>query len=159
MFKAGIQYSTGTDIDAVRESILSQNTEIYVSEAGKITESLGDKDKGIVNIKGLVWKVAQERELYSDSVRNAVNAGAEDYNRLARFYIRNEQGEQAVEYLQKRIEKFPQSDLQDLYYNMVSAYESYGAYEDALDALKKYTRLYGEDDGAAREKAFLKERI
>ena len=42
---------------------------------------------------------------------------------------------------------------------MVSAYESYGAYEDALDALKKYTRLYGEDDGAVREKAFLKERI
>ena len=25
--------------------------------------------------------------------------------------------------------------------------------------LKKYTRLYGEDDGAVREKAFLKERI
>ena len=77
MFKAGIQYAAGIDFDAVRNSILSQNTEIYVSEAGKIIESLGDKDKGIINIKGLVWKVAQERELYSDYVRNAVNAGAE----------------------------------------------------------------------------------
>lgn len=77
MFKAGIQYAAGIDFDAVRNSILSQNTEIYVSEAGKILESLGDKDKGTINIKGLVWKVAQEDVLSSDSVKSAVEAGAQ----------------------------------------------------------------------------------
>ena len=60
MFKAGIQYAAGIDFDAVRNSILSQNTEIYVSEAGKILESLTDKDKGTINIKGLVRKATGE---------------------------------------------------------------------------------------------------
>ena len=134
----------------------------YETAVSLLSSEVLSSDKQAQIYLALSYEQQQEKDkalaVFLEQV-NAVNAGAEDYNRLARFYIRNEQGEQAVEYLQKGIEKFPQSDLQDLYYNMVSAYESSGAYEVALDALKKYTRLYGEDDGAAREKAFLKERI
>ncbi|MDO5409483.1 MAG: tetratricopeptide repeat protein [Lachnospiraceae bacterium] len=97
-------------------------------------------------------------QIYLEQV-NAENAGAADYNRIARYLMRNSQGEQAVKYLKKGIKLFNQSDLKDLYYNMVSAYESYGAYEEALNSLIKYTSLYGEDEAAAHEKAFLKERI
>lgn len=134
----------------------------YETAVSLLSSTALSSDKQAQIYLALSYEQQQEKDkalaVFLEQV-NAANADAEDYNRLARFYIRSEQGEQAVEYLQKGIEKFPQSDLQDLYYNMVSAYESYGAYEDALDALKKYTRLYGEDDGAVREKAFLKERI
>lgn len=86
---------------------------------------------------------------------NEEGASAADYNRLARYYLRHKQGQQAVIYLKKGIEKCAEDDL---YFNLVSAYESYGAYGDALDALKKYIAVYGEDDQAAQEKAFLKNR-
>lgn len=89
----------------------------------------------------------------------AGNADAADYNRIARYFIRNGQGEQAVTYLEQGIRSFPEDDLQDLYYNMVSAYESCGDYEDAADALKQYVSIYGESDETAHEQAFLKERI
>lgn len=89
----------------------------------------------------------------------AGDADADDYNRIARYFIRCGQGQQAVTYLEQGIRSFPKSDLQDLYYNMVTAYESCGAYDEALDALKQYVSLYGEDEASEHEMAFLKERL
>lgn len=89
----------------------------------------------------------------------AEDADAADYNRIARYFIRCGQGPQAVTYLKQGIKSFEKDDLQDLYYNMVTAYESYGAYEEAADALKQYISIYGEDDASVHEQAFLKERI
>lgn len=96
--------------------------------------------------------------IYLEQV-SAEDADSADYNRIARYFIRSGQGEQAVTYLKQGIKSFEKDDLQDLYYNMITAYESYGAYEDAQAALKQYTSLYGEDDAAEHEAAFLKERI
>lgn len=90
-----------------------------------------------------------------------VNEGqpsAADYNRLARYFLRHKQGRQAVNYLTKGIEKCTGDGVHDLYFNLVSAYESYGAYGDALKALEKYTAAYGENEQTRQEKAFLKNR-
>lgn len=89
----------------------------------------------------------------------ADDADADDYNRIARYFIRCGQGQQAATYLEQGIRSFPKSDLQDLYYNMVTAYESCGAYDEASDALKQYISLYGEDEASKHEQAFLKERL
>lgn len=85
-------------------------------------------------------------------------ADSSDYNRIARFFIRQGQGQQAVTYLQQGIKSFESDDLEDLYYNIISAYESYGDYEEAMDALKEYISIYGEDEASEHEMAFLKER-
>ena len=91
---------------------------------------------------------------------NKEDADAEDYNRLALFCIRCGKGETAVEYLKQGIELFEQAEAEILHYNMITAYESYGAYEDALDALKAYESLYSDNAGAvAHEKLFLNSRI
>lgn len=89
----------------------------------------------------------------------AAGADSSDYNRIARYFIRQGQGQQAVTYLQQGIKSFEMDNLEDLYYNMVAAYESYGAYDDALNALKEYVSIYGEDDASVHEMAFLKERM
>lgn len=101
---------------------------------------------------------AKALSIYLEQV-SADDADSADYNRIARYFIRSGQGEQAVTYLKQGIRSFENDDLQDLYYNMVTAYESYGAYEDAEAALKQYISLYGEDDATEHEAAFLKERI
>ena len=96
--------------------------------------------------------------IYLEQV-NRADADASDYNRIARYFIRQNQGQQAVTYLEQGIKSFEQDDLEDLYYNRVSAYEACGAYDDALAALKDYVSLYGETDASQRETRFLKERI
>lgn len=101
---------------------------------------------------------AKALSIYLEQVGTA-EAGSQDYNRIARYFIRQDQGQQAVTYLQQGIKSFEMDDLEDLYHNMVAAYESYGAYDDALNALKEYVSLYGEDDASVHEMAFLKERI
>ncbi|MGN0292707.1 MAG: tetratricopeptide repeat protein [Lachnospiraceae bacterium] len=100
---------------------------------------------------------AKALSIYLEQV-GSDHADADDYNRIARYFIRCGQGEQAVTYLEQGIRSFGKSDLQDLYYNMVTAYESCGAYDEALDALKTYVSLYGEDEATDHEQAFLKDR-
>lgn len=91
---------------------------------------------------------------------NKADADAQDYNRLALFCIRCGNGEAAVDYLKQGIELFDQTAAELLHYNMVTAYESYGAYEDALDALKVYESLYSDHaEAVAHEKLFLNSRI
>lgn len=101
---------------------------------------------------------AKALSIYLEQVGNEA-ANSSDYNRIARYFIRQNQGPQAVTYLQQGIKSFEKDNLRDLYYNMVSAYESYGAYEEALTALKEYVSLYGEDESSQHEMTFLKERI
>ncbi|MCI7098602.1 MAG: tetratricopeptide repeat protein [Lachnospiraceae bacterium] len=143
---------------------------------GMIDYICGDYKKAIERLSGDTLKkdekaqeyLALAYEMNGDSAKalsiyleqvGADNADADDYNRIARYFIRCGQGEQAVIYLEQGISSFGKSDLQDLYYNMITAFESCGDYDGALDALKTYVSLYGEDDAAKHEQAFLKERV
>lgn len=118
-------------------------------------------DEQAQNYLALSYEMKGETDQALGIYLKHVNEGdpsAADYNRLARYYLRHKQGQQAVLYLNKGIERCADDDLHDLYFNLVSAYESYGAYGDALEALKKYIEVYGEDEQAKQEKAFLKNR-
>jgi tetratricopeptide (TPR) repeat protein len=121
-----------------------------------------EKDEQVQMYLALAYEMngddAKALSIYQAQV-GASDADAAAYNRMARYLIRSKQGQQAVTCLKQGIQLFGSEDLQDLYYNMVSAYESYGAYEEAKQALQQYTSLYGEDEDSAREEAFLKERI
>lgn len=88
----------------------------------------------------------------------AEDATAADYNRAARYYIRRQDSAQALKYLEAGISSFPDENLQDLYYNRVTAYEVAGEYTSAKEALKEYTSRYGSDESSKKEAAFLKDR-
>lgn len=143
---------------------------------GMIAYICGDYEEAIERLSSESLKKDEQAQIYlalayeknEDSAKalsiyleQTGDAGADssDYNRIARYFIRQNQGQQAVTYLQQGIKSFEKDDLEDLYYNMVTAYESYGDYEEALNALKEYTSLYGETDASDHELAFLKERI
>lgn len=134
----------------------------YESAIEKLSSSSLEKDDSAGAYLALAYEMngdsGKALSIYLEQV-SAADADAADYNRIARYFIRNGQGEQAVTYLKQGIRSFENDNLQDLYYNMVTAYESYGAYEEAEAALKQYISLYGEDDSTEHEAAFLKERI
>ena len=96
--------------------------------------------------------------IYLENISNG-DTDVDAYNQIARYFIRRGKGEEAVTYLEQGIKSCSEKELKVLYYNLVSAYESCGDYEAALDALSKYESKYGEDEASQHERAFLNERI
>ncbi len=81
------------------------------------------------------------------------------YNRIARYFIRRGQGKEALTYLEQGIKSCSEEEGKGLYYNLVSAQEACGDYEEALNALTQYEARYGKSSESEKERTFLKERI
>lgn len=98
---------------------------------------------------------ANARVMYQQYMKEGENSSAQGYNGLALCDMAQEDYDSALVNISKGLEIAEASDVKDLMFNEVVAYEKKLDFATARDKIAEYLKLYPDDEEAQREQEFL----